>query len=145
MNTAQEAPRGAAERLAAGAIRKGFQLEALHTYTDCNGKALYWRIRAKHPVTGEKWIRPMTLSADGYMLGEPQVDAFPNGKPLYLLHEIAAWPDEVVIVTEGEHKADKLAELGLLVTTSGGADSAHKADWQPLAGRSVMIWPDNGT
>jgi DNA primase len=31
----------------------------------------------------------------------------------------------------------------LLVTTSGAADSAAKANWEPLAGRSVTIWPDN--
>ena len=33
--------------------------------------------------------------------------------------------------------------LGLLATTSGAADSAAKADWRPLAGRDVIIWPDN--
>jgi DNA primase len=49
----------------------------------------------------------------------------------------------VVIVTEGEYKADQLAALGLLVTTSGAADSAGDADWQALAGRDVLIWPDN--
>jgi putative DNA primase/helicase len=49
----------------------------------------------------------------------------------------------VVIVTEGEYKADQLAALGLLVTTSGAADSAGEADWQALAGRDVLIWPDN--
>ena len=38
-----------------------------------------------------------------------------------------------MIVTEGELKADLLAALGLLITTSGAADSAAKADWQPLA------------
>ena len=65
-----------------------------------------------------------------YDLAEPE---FVDGKPLYRLHDLATRPDDVVIVTEGEFKADKSAALGLLVTTSGAADSAGKADWRPLA------------
>lgn len=138
-----ETPEAAARRLAAPALRAGFKPEALHTYTDRDGSALYWRIRAKHPTTGEKWIRPMRRSGAGFALGEPPAVDHPGGKPLYRLHELVAQPDGVVVVTEGEHKADQLAKLGLLVTTSGAADSAGKADWQPLAGRQVLVWPDH--
>ena len=143
MSRPQETPKEAAQRLAAGALRQGFVLEAVHTYTDLAGQALYWRIRAKHPKTGEKWIRPMKLNGTGYVLGEPAAEQHPEGKPLYRLHELAAGGNAVVIVTEGEHKADKLAALGLVVTTSGAADSAGAANWQPLAGRDVLIWPDH--
>jgi len=131
----------AARQLAAGALRNGFRFEALHTYTDREANPLYWRIRAKHPATGKKWIRPMKRTGNGYELREPERSA--NGKPLYRLHELASRLDDVVILTEGEYKADQLAALGLLVTTSGAADSAGEADWQPLAGRDVLIWPDN--
>ncbi len=129
MTTTQETPKEAARRLAASAIRDGYNPEALHTYTDRNGKPLYWRIRAKNGKSGEKWIRPMKRHGDGYALGEPTSEEHPEGKPLYRLHDLAARPGDVAIVTEGEHKADKLAALGLLVTTSGAADSADKADW----------------
>ena len=141
MTIAQETPMDAACRLAAGALRHGFKLEALHAYTDCDANTLYWRIRAKHPTTLRKWIRPMKLTARGYELREPERPA--NGKPLYRLHELVSRPDDMVILTEGEHKTDQLAALGLLVTTSGAADSAGDADWQALAGRDVLIWPDN--
>lgn len=141
MTIAQETPMDAACRLAAGALRNGFKFEALHTYTDRDANPLYWRIRAKHPATGKKWIRPMKRTGNGYELREPEKPA--NGKPLYRLHELVSRPDDVVIVTEGEYKADQLAALGLLVTTSGAADSAGEADWQALAGRDVLIWPDN--
>lgn len=140
--TTEEAPMAAASRLAAQEVRKGFVLQALHTYTSQDGQPLYWRIRAKHP-DGAKWIRPMKLNGVGYTLGEPAADVFPKGKPLYRLHDLCARPAEVVIVTEGELKADRLSALGLLVTTSGAADSAAKADWQPLSGRDVVIWPDH--
>nr|MBP6503834.1 hypothetical protein [Rhodoferax sp.] len=143
MTIAREEPMDAAHRLAAGALRSGFKFEALHTYTNRDANPLYWRIRAKHPATGKKWIRPMRLTGNRFELREPERPA--NGKLLYRLHELVSRPDEVVIVTEGETKADQLAALGLLVTTSGAADSAGEADWQALAGRDVLIWPDNDT
>jgi hypothetical protein len=134
-----ETPKEAARRLSAPAIDKGFKLVALHAYTDAEGELIYWRIRAKHPDTGAKWIRPMKLNGRGYELGEPK---FTGGKTLYSLQHIATNPDAVVWITEGEQKADALNKLGLVATTSGGSTSADTADWQPLRGRTVRIWPD---
>ena len=136
----QTTPMQAAQRMAARVLKDGFKFEALHEFTNSAGEPLYWRIRCKHPGTGQKYIRPMQRFGDGFKQGEPK---YPDGKPLYRLHDLALRPDDEVIVTEGEHKADMLAALGLLVTTSGAADSAGKADWQPLAGRPVLIWPDH--
>jgi hypothetical protein len=31
----------------------------------------------------------------------------------------------------------------VVTTSSGGGQAATKTDWSPLAGRSVLIWPDN--
>lgn len=135
----RETPRQAARRLSAGAIRDGFRPSAIHEYTNESGSPLFWRIRLKHPETGEKHIRPMRMNDGEFVMGEPPFD---NGKPLYRLHEIAANPDAPVFVVEGENCADALAKLGIVATTSGGAGSADKADWTPLAGRSVTVWPD---
>lgn len=132
-------PRDEARRLARAAIPGDFKPEALHAYTDEKGEALYWRIRARL-ADGSKWIRPMRKSGDGCELGEPK---FPNGKPLYLLHELAAEPSAPAWYVEGENCADALAKLGLLATTAGGASSDEHADYAPLAGRAVTIWPDN--
>ncbi len=140
MTRIHETPEQAARRLASGAIGDGFKPEALHAYTTKDGEPLYWRIRAKNPQTGDKWIRPMKHDGDGFALGEP---AFANGKPLYKLHAVRANPNATVVVTEGESCADALAKIGVLATTSGSADSADKADWQPLQGRPVLIWPDH--
>ena len=135
-----ETPKEAAKRLAGLILDKGFKPVALHAYTDENNKPLYWRIRCKHPVTGDKWIRPMRLNGQGYELGEPK---FPDGKPLFALHRIASNPDAVVWIVEGEQKADALNKLEMVATTSGGATSADGADWSVLRGRAVRIWPDN--
>jgi hypothetical protein len=134
-----ETAKEAARRLAGPAIRDGYKPERLHEYRDAEGKPIYWRIRAKRE-DGDKWIRPMKLNGHGYELGEP---AFPDGKPLYNLDLIAAHPDALVYVCEGEKPADALTILGVVATTSGGARSADQADWTPLAGRRVRIWRDN--
>jgi putative DNA primase/helicase len=51
-----------------------------------------------------------------------------------------------VLIVEGE-KAAKAAQGYFpdhVVTTSpGGANAADQADWSPLAGREVTIWPDH--
>ncbi len=134
-----ETPREAARRLAHSAIRGAFKPEALYTYTDEKGEALYWRIRARLP-DGSKWIRPMRRSGVVCELGEPE---FPSGKPLYRLHELAARPGAPVWYVEGENCADALAKLGLLATTAGSTSSDERADFSPLAGRAVTIWPDH--
>lgn len=136
-----ETPRDAARRLAAAAIREGFQPTGLHEYQDAEGCAVFWRIRCKHS-DGRKWIRPMHWNGTGYAIGEPA--APPAGKPLYRLPELlAASADVIVWLVEGEACADALGRLGLVATTSGSADSAGAADWTPLQGRRVRAWPDN--
>ena len=72
-----ETPKDAARRFSGSILEKGFEPVALHAYTDIMGLPLYWRIRAKHPVTGEKWIRPMYMNGRGFEVGEPK---FERGK-----------------------------------------------------------------
>jgi len=140
MNQYIETPRDAANRLAAQQLRNGFSFEALHEYTDEQGKPTIWRIRLKNPLTNEKWIRPMKLEQNRYSFGEP---SFPNGKPLYNLKSLTSKLNDPIIICEGEWCADHLKKAGILATTSGSADSADKADWSPLTNRDLLIWPDN--
>ena len=135
-----ETPREAARRLSPSTIAKGFEPKALHCYTNEAGGPIYWRIRAKHPTKGDKWIRPMRMAGDGYELGEPN---FSGRTPLYALHQLAGNTDATVYVVEGEMCADKLNAFGMLATTSGGATSAGTVDAGILRGRTVRIWPDN--
>jgi hypothetical protein len=137
-----ETAKEAARRLAAHQIRHGYVPDGLHVYTDASGKELFWRIRAKHPGSGQKWIRPMHRNGSRFELGEP---AFPNGKkPLYRLHDTAAAdPARPVWFVEGEKCADVLVKLGLLATTAGGVTADESADFTPLRGRHVICWPDS--
>lgn len=105
-----------------------------------------------HGTTGEKlgailrWnrangkdIRPVSLVADGWALS-----GMPDPRPIYAIPDLLKRPDQTVYVCEGEKAADEALMLGLLATTSPhGAKSAAKADWSTLAGRNVVLLPDN--
>jgi hypothetical protein len=135
-------PKLAARRLTADTIRGEFTPEALHTYTDRHGRPHYWRIRARLH-NGEKWIRPMSVRGMVYALMEPE-ELRSGVKPLYRLHEIAnADPGKQVWFVEGERCADALARLELVATTAGGTGSDEAADFEPLRGRHLILWPDN--
>ena len=68
-----------------------------------------------------------------------------SGRPLYRLSEmLAADPAEPVLVVEGEKDVDRLRSLGFAVTTSSqGAGNWKYSDGSPLAGRNIVILPDN--
>ena len=74
-----------------------------------------------------------------------------EGTPLLVLGDDGACP---IVIVEGEAKADDLFEA--LYTDEGlrlpshavasyphGSGSAHKADYSAVAGRKVIVWPDN--
>lgn len=135
-----ETPQAGARRLFKREIADGFAPVALHCYTDADGLPLFYRPRLKHP-DGRKVIRPMRLDGLRHVLGEPQAPE--DGKPLYRLHDLLADTTAVVWIAEGEACADALAKLRKLATTSGSATSASGADWTPLRGRRVILWPDH--
>lgn len=66
---------------------------------------------------------------------------FPKPRPLYGLDKLR---DGQVILVEGEKCADKMrAATGRNVLSwAGGTQGAKYADWSPLAGRDVILWPD---
>lgn len=66
---------------------------------------------------------------------------FPKPRPLYGLADLR---DGQVIVVEGEKCRDALARASgrCVVSWAGGTQGVKHTDWSPLAGRSVVIWPD---
>lgn len=116
---------------------------AMWTYLNADGEPVGVVVRWNTPAGG-KDVRPVSRrsAADGgWMIG-----AMPLPRPLYHLPDLLTRPSESVHVVEGEKCADALAELGLLATTSsGGANAPHHSEWAPLAGRDVVIVPDNDT
>ena len=62
--------------------------------------------------------------------------------PIYFLNQ---YPDKPILINEGE-KATVASEKiwqGDSVTWHGGVNAWQKADWSPIEGREVIIFPDN--
>jgi uncharacterized protein (DUF927 family) len=87
-----------------------------------------------------KEFRPLALTPAGWRWKAP-----PEPRPLYGLDRLAARPDAPVLLCEGERAADAAGELFpemVAIASMNGAKSPAKADWSPVAGRLVRIWPD---
>ncbi len=112
---------------------------ATWTYYDAEGETVGVVVRWDNAAG--KDIRPISKIPQGWIIG-----GMAEPRPLYRLPELLARPDERVYVCEGEKAADAAASIDLLATTSPhGSKSAAKVDWTPLAGRDVVILPDNDT
>jgi putative DNA primase/helicase len=66
----------------------------------------------------------------------------PEPRPLY--NQPGMKDAAQVILVEGEKCAQALIEVGIVATTAmhGANAPVEKTDWSPLAGKSVLIWPD---
>lgn len=105
------------------------------TYENAEDQPVGVVVRWDRP--GGKDIRPVALTDAGWIIG-----AMLEPRPLYHLAKLAG--NGTVHVVEGEKCVHASESVGLLATTSpGGSNAAHKADWTPLAGRDVVILPDN--
>lgn len=108
-----------------------------YNYTDANGSIIAQVDRFEWTEGGErkKTFRPWDAKARKYQA--------PTPRPLYNLQEVARAPE--IIFCEGEKCADALMGQNIPATTSMSGSNApvELTDWTPLAGRKVMIWPDN--
>ena len=93
--------------------------------------------------TGGKEVIPATFCSSGNRK-EWRWQALSEPRPLYGLETLGE--SRHIVNVEGERAADAGGRLlgGKLpvVTWPGGSNAVAKADWRPLAGRSVAIWPD---
>lgn len=108
-------------------------------YPDAMGRSLGWVCRFDK-AAGHKEILPYCYTTDGW-----RWVSFPKPRPLYGLDQLAKAPAANVVVVEGEKAADAARTLfpqAVVVTWPGGANAVKHADWTPLAGRKVVIWPD---
>lgn len=108
-------------------------------YQDAEGEPIGLAVRFDG-ADGGKEVLPIRRNADGRW----QLGAMTEPRPLYHLPELLTDSESTVYVAEGEKCADAARSIGLLATTSaGGCMAAVKTDWSPLAGRSVVVLPDN--
>lgn len=111
-------------------------------------------IESKHPYTNPNTHKPdlivLRIKDNGkrtFLQVSPQGNGFilkapPKPWPIY--NRIELQNAEQVIVVEGEKCVHQLRKARFVGTTSpAGAGKAQYADWTPLAGKTVYVWPDN--
>ena len=113
-------------------------------YRDGAGHLLGFAYRFDGP--DGKQFRPLTLwrAVDGGRTAW-RWEAWSVPRPIYGLDRLAARPSAVAVIAEGEKAADAAQRLlpdCVAITSPNGSKSAAKADWRPLAGRKVVVWPD---
>ena len=96
---------------------------------------------ARWDTADGKDIRPL-IATDGRW----RAGGLPEPRPLFRLPDILGNADAPILICEGEKAAEAAATLFphvVATTPAHGAKSPHKTDWTPIAGREVLIWPDN--
>ncbi|OYU68773.1 MAG: hypothetical protein CFE28_01430 [Alphaproteobacteria bacterium PA2] len=117
-------------------------------YRDSAGRVLRWVLRFEKTTGGEveKDIRPATLWRDAAGKLAWRLASEPGSlRPLYGLDKLASRIGAPVLLVEGEKAADAAGERFpefLAMTWPGGSNAVGKADFGPLTGRHVLVWPD---
>jgi putative DNA primase/helicase len=119
--------------------------DALHEYHDAEDRLLFYvrRIEAKDGT--RKQFYPLTYGVlNGKRGWHNKAPDAP--RPLYRLNALShAKADATVLQVEGEKAADAAEHLFpdyVAMTWSGGANADRGADFSPLSGRAVILWPD---
>jgi putative DNA primase/helicase len=124
--------------------RKLGEPSARWPYRDAFGALLFevWRF---DPADKRKQFLPLSLWREPSGRLAWDWKAVPPPRPLYGLDQLAAEPEASVVICEGEKSVDAAAQIfskSGCITSPGGCKAAGQADWAPLAGRRVLIWPD---
>ena len=95
---------------------------------------------------GKRWTTVRRTDRAGGKNIQPTGKLPPGLSPLYRLSQLLADTSLPILVVEGETTATAAQEYfpdWVTTTSQGGSGAAHKADWTPVKGRRVTIWPDN--
>jgi hypothetical protein len=109
------------------------------TYWDGNGEVLGYVARYDPPGQ-RKQIVPWTWDGDRWGMGQ-----WPVPRPLYRIQELEARSADPILIVEGEKAADAAAAISgpyVVTTWPGGGQAVSRANWKPVHGRKVLLWPD---
>ncbi|MFN9438261.1 MAG: AAA family ATPase [Brevundimonas sp.] len=116
----------------------------LHTYCNAEGEPLGYVARWSK-LDGTKDIRPVSFARTVAGRMEWMLSAWPGPSTLYGLERLASRPESPILLVEGE----KAVDAGqrdfpdyVVMSWRGGAGATDKADFSPLRGRRVVLWPD---
>lgn len=118
-------------------------------YRDSDARLLGYVLRAeiidRDTGASQKWTPMVTWCVSRSGGQQWCLQPFLAPRPLLGLDALAAKPAAPALVVEGEKC--RAAGAGALpqyavVCWPGGSHGVGKADWRPLAGRDVVLWPD---
>lgn len=113
------------------------------TYRNGQGRILGYV--ARFETDRGKEVLPLTFCAQGRQTAW-RWQSFPTPRPLYNLDRLGTGEANApVLLVEGEKSCDATQRLmpeAVAMTWPGGCKAVGKADFTPLAGRHVTIWPD---
>ena len=116
-------------------------------YKYCNLKGEHLFTVCRYETADGKQFRPFTWCRNPEN-GEEQWrnKGYPFPQPLYGVERLRENPSAPVLITEGE-KCSEIAQRLLpdyvVLTWAGGANAFGKTDFSTLAGRNVVLWPNN--
>lgn len=114
-------------------------------YTDEIGQRIFYV--ARYDIApGEKQIYPWSYCFNTKKDRDEWVMKAPHQPlPIYNLARLIREPGAPVLIVEGEKAADAAQAVltgWVVVTWHGGVNRWKHANWQPLAGRDCVLWPD---
>lgn len=113
---------------------RGVEAAYLYTNPDTKSPDLIV-IRSRDDEGRKKFIQAKPVPG-GFVMKKPD-----GIMPIY--NRIRLRQASTVLVVEGEKCVHAAHDVGFVATTSpGGAGKAGLADWSPLAGKTVYLWPD---
>lgn len=120
---------------------------AVWRYNDEQGRALGYVARFERP-DGGKEILPLVFAENATGGRQWRWLSFPKPRSLFGLDLLAASPKAGVLIVEGEKACDAANRLLqgkniVAATWPGGSKATKYADFSPLRGRRVAIWPDH--
>lgn len=124
----------------------GVPYQIHYPYPNEHGRILGYTVRYQRSRDSSKHIIPFFIKdGEEFSPGLPDKNKQDNSRPLFNLPAITkASPNTPIYICEGEKAVNALIELGFLATTPiGGVQAPKKTNWEPLSGRTIIIWPDN--
>ncbi len=111
-------------------------VEAVYQYTNPDTDKIDMLVIRSQTAEG-KTFRQASPCNGGFEMKAPE-------KPWPLYNRGRLQQADTIVVVEGEECVRALHNYGVVATTSpAGAGKAEYADWSPLAGKNVVLWPDN--
>ena len=130
-----------------------YHVSMKHPYHDEKGDVIFYTLRLQDKTDAKsKIVVPLSY---GYSSSNPDRQIWSLKRPIlddgsisiYNCHLLNKSPRKPVLIVEGEKTADAGQKIFgkdfVVVSWLGGTGSATKANWSKLAGRDVVIWPDN--